>query len=258
MNEIQPSNIQYILWSDDDSYSDKSIFTRDEFARLLESITLDNELLAYGNVAYDDGRHNTLMESLPNTLLGHASSNKWQTTWFIDDNNDLWCRDEAWADGVNYYLYREFNTKDQSVILPIKISLVKDLPSFDSDLVLDNTVEIGTRIIEKADLNRTINHTPATMQYVNAEDLTYMTMIINQQLDNVLSNNSYELDTLSETLVDCLNAWYQWDKNKGNSNVTTIDSMIDFVDTFDKMILSYLNQASYDDLNININKGKEL
>ena len=258
MNEIQPSNIQYVLWADDDDYVEQAMLSRDEFAKIMETIKLDNDLLVYANVVLDDGRHNVLLENHPNSIQSQIYANRWYSTWFIDDNNDLWCRDDTYADGVNYYLLREFNTKDQSTILAIKTSIALDVPTFDSDIVFDNTIDIGSRIIESLDLNRSLDHEQISdSNFVNGEDLTYMTMLINQELDNVLSDNSFDLDTLSEKLIDSLNSWYEWDKNNNMYKSSTIDSMKSFINEYDKMILAHLNEASYDDF-LSKDKGKEV
>lgn len=256
MNEIQPSNIKYVLWSDDDEYSNKSMLSRDQFSHLVNSILIKNDLIGYGNVEYDGSRHNDLIEFYPNTLDSHIKANRWYTTWFIDDNNDLWCRDTTYSTGINYYLLREFNNIKDADKLTIKMNLSLDLDTFDSDILLDNTSEIGSRLINELNLNR-LNEINNDSNYnANSQDLIYMTMLINQELNNVLSNNSFDLDTLSDMLVESLNAWYERDKKNGVDK-PTINSMKEFINEYDKMIIAFLNEASYESISLN-EKGKEL
>lgn len=144
MNEIQPSNIEYVLFSNDDEYYDISNFKRDKFDLLMNSIKYEHELLIYCNAVDDSGRHNKLIDTddFGRNLL---YANRQYQTWFIDDNNDLWCREECY-EGVNYYLLREFNTDDSSIISDVKRN-INSLYSFDSDIIFEHTNDIGSRII---------------------------------------------------------------------------------------------------------------
>lgn len=93
-------------------YYDETILNMNEFADLIDNIKLDHDLLPYGNIEMQDGRHNMLMDFLGKNLSEQLRGKRLYSTWFIDDNNDLWCRDDTFEEATNYYLYREFNTDD--------------------------------------------------------------------------------------------------------------------------------------------------
>ncbi len=268
MNEIQPSNIQYLLWSDDEAYYDKTILNKDEFANLIDSIKLDHDLLAYGNVGMFDGRHNTLMNYLGETLSEQLRGKRLYSTWFIDDNNDLWCRDDTFEDGTNYYLYREFNTNDELITFPIKASLYSDLDMFDSDLVFDKTNNIGDRIINVLELNKEEeldNKVDNSRHYENAEgfnyDLIYMDKLIDEYFDGITSRYGFNLDRLAEILVKHTLSWKKWDETNYENftaSMNTIDSMKMYIGISEREIKEDLQSVSDEQLDFVIRKGKEL
>ena len=235
MNEIQPSNVQYLLWSDDEDYINGSMLNKDEFSDLLDSIHLNNDLLPYGNIEDDEGRHNWLVEIFGKTLPEQIKNRQsLYSTWFIDDNNDLWCRDDSYESGTNYYLYREFNTDNETVKFAIRSSLAMDLETFDSDLIFDNTNNIGDQIIDHLELNNKDDLTDdlddsksASEAYVNAYDIVYMQMLTDQYLDGIFSRFTYDLDTLTEAMLKHTRQWREWDEENANftSKMNTIDSM---------------------------------
>ena len=231
MNEIQPSNVQYILWSDDEEFYDQTVLNKNEFSKVIDEVKLNNDLLPYGNVAYDDGRHNMLMDMLGTTLSQQIRGKALYSTWFIDDNNDLWCRDDTFCDGTNYYLYREFNTDNEMIKLTVKSSLVSEDVNFDSDLIFDNTLSIGDRIIDLLELNKEteiddeeINHGDVN---VNAYDIVYMQMLTDEYYDGVFSHYSFEMDSVAETMLKHTRQWKEWDDRNSNftSNMNSIDSI---------------------------------
>ncbi len=256
MNEIQPSNIQYVLWSDDDAFYDQQILSRDDFANVIDSVKLKNGLLPYGNVVYDDGRHNMLMDMLGDTLSQHIRSKTLYTTWFIDDNNDLWCRDDTFSDGTNYYLFREFNTDNEMTKLTVKSSLVMDDVVFDSDLIMDNTSNIGDRILEILNLDKQIEEEEVQIDddkdvTVNAFDITYMHMLTDRYFDGVFSSYDFEMDTVTNLMLKHTRQWRQWDEANSNftKDMTDIDSM--------KMYLGIVEKEMKQDLcNACINKNE--
>ena len=243
MNEIQPSNVQYLLWSDDEDYINGSMLNKDEFSDLLDSIHLNNDLLPYGNIEDDEGRHNWLVEIFGKTLPEQIKNRQsLYSTWFIDDNNDLWCRDDSYESGTNYYLYREFNTDNETVKFAIRSSLAMDLETFDSDLIFDNTNNIGDQIIDHLELNNKDDLTDdlddsksASEAYVNAYDIVYMQMLTDQYLDGIFSRFTYDLDTLTEAMLKHTRQWREWDEENANftSKMNTIDSMKMYLGIFE-------------------------
>ena len=274
MNEIQPSNVQYLLWSDDEDYINGSMLNKDEFSDLLDSIHLNNDLLPYGNIEDDEGRHNWLVEIFGKTLPEQIKNRQsLYSTWFIDDNNDLWCRDDSYESGTNYYLYREFNTDNETVKFAIRSSLAMDLETFDSDLIFDNTNNIGDQIIDHLELNNKDDLTDdlddsksASEAYVNAYDIVYMQMLTDQYLDGIFSRFTYDLDTLTEAMLKHTRQWREWDEENANftSKMNTIDSMKMYHGIFETELKQDLynscsdkDEFGYDILGKNI-FGKEL
>jgi len=272
MNEIQPSNIQYLLWSDDDIYMNEALLNDDQFMDAIDQIKLDHDLLPYGNVAYDDGRHNMLMEMLGNTLSQHVRGRHLYETWFIDDNNDLWCRDDTFQEGTNYYLYREFNTDNEAVKIAIKSSLLLNSEAFDSDMILDNTSSIGDRLIEILELNKSeeveedYDQSQNAEAMVNAYDIIYLQMLTDEYFDGVFSRYTFDLDKVAETMQKHTNEWNEWDRNNEHftAQMGTIDSMKMYLGIVEREMKNDLLEAcqdkeqfSYDILNKKM-FGKEL
>ena len=266
MNEIQPSNIQYILWSDDDAYYDKTILNKNQFSDVIDSISIENDLLSYGNVVYDDGRHNMLMDAFGDTLSQQVRGKALYSTWFIDDNNDLWCRDDTFADGTNYYLYREFNTNNEAIKLTVKSSLVMEDINFDSDIILDNTSSIGDKIINLLNLNNenTLDDSSNSNSYADVDpyNMVYMQMLTDEYFDGLFSHYTFDMDLVADAMIKHTKQWQQWDLDNKHftENMNQIDSIKMYLGIFETDIKKDLSNACHDkdDFNIQFMKSKQL
>ena len=148
MNELTNAGMSRILWSDSDSFRDQASFNTKQFRNIIESYEKSNEILVYGNIEIDGEKHNSLVRNDPDTLADCLKSQALDTTWFLDENNDLWCR-EYWKSGTNYYLFREFNTDDEILKLKIKLNLLADSETFDYEKIYDYTASGSNWIIQK-------------------------------------------------------------------------------------------------------------
>ena len=264
MNEIKPSNLKMVLWSDDDYYSQFCNLRRDSFENVIKQTELSNDLVVYGNVEIDGNRKNTLLEQPDNTLENHLLyKNRLSTTWFIDDNDDLWCRDDSLSSGVNYYLYRQTKTNDPVINLKTKLNLALafENDNYDTQEYLDNTTSIGGLLKDNLlnyvltdELSTKLKDIKRDEQY--AEHCLYMSEVLSSKLN--ISKDYLLLDQYSEFIKDMTNNWSYWDEL--NSLATdTIGSMERFIDMNKSVITNELNKFDVNDTGITDEfvKGKE-
>lgn len=251
MNEILPANPKMVLWSDDDYYRQYAKLSRNDFEKVLNNVALDYPLLSYGNVEMDDGRHNILHEKAPNTLLEHLRDNHFlYVTWFIDENNDLWCRDDTFSTGSNYYLYREFNSDNQDEIMNIKLNLAVDNEYFDCQDILRATQPLGDKLKDNLIdmvLTDSMNQKLKTAQNnINKEEYSnyclYMSSLISSYLGLNATNSDIDLDVYSDYIKDITNNWLFWDDLHDNQ-YNQIESMQKYINANKTLLISQFNKC---------------